>query len=425
MQNQHASFWENFSKNIYGKEVFAPSKDELTLDLDQASLFETTVKYCEDIQDNQWGVRLFVDDNALLDGSGLGRVDDARQYFPTKEDGGFEGYHQRMLSVCKEYCLIINDPERIDFPLYQWCREFLNPIFTHRGMNNIGVYNALFIGNYKQTNFGVHFDAESVFHIPLIGKKSMRFWAAETIQASPELAGSTDYADRLQDSVSLSSEAGGFVYWPKKAWHIAESDHDLSVSMALSLQEYSDITPYIINNLLLPQLKNGREVNDQFELGGRYDDTLQVKGIPFNAEDLIATATQIPGTVEQAFSRLQTLTCEDQAKILWVKLLSSFGFTTPPALDSSLSFDANQQYIADIRYPLLQQNLSDNTRVVASNGHYLQLADSPETQQMIHHIASHSELSGAELLALSEHLSSETQQAFLDFLCASRAISVA
>lgn len=422
MHNQHARFWENFAKNIYGKEAFAPNEENLGLSLDQQSLFNTTVNYCEDIQDKQWGVRLFVDDNDLLDGSGLGSISAARKYFPTLADESFEGYHRRMLTLCDEYCLIINDPERIDYNVYQWCRDFLHPLFTHRGMNNIGIYNALFIGNYKKTNFGVHFDAESVFHIPLIGKKSMRFWSAEYIQANPELSGVTEYSEHVDASVGLTCEPGSFVYWPKKAWHIAESEQGLCVSMALSLQEYSDITPYIINNLLLPQLKNGREIHDQFELAGRFDDSLQVTGIPFNAEELAKTAVTIPDVVDNTFARLQSLTSSDQAKTLWLTLLSSFGFTNPPALDNTLTFSATADYQIDNRYPVLNHLLSDNTRLIAANGHLYRLLNSSATLAMINTIASSTELSASQLLAASEHLETSTQQAFLDFLCASRAM---
>lgn len=425
MKNQHTHFWEHFSKEIYGKEVFTSSQENLTLEMDQQSLFETVVKYCEDIRDGQWGVRLYVGDEALLDGSGLGHVEAAKKYFPNKNDASFEKYHKRMTSLCEEYCLIINDPERIDYNLFQWCRSFLTPLFKNHGMNNIGIYNALFIGNYRKTNFGVHFDAESVFQIPVIGQKSMRFWSAEYIRENPELVDSTEYEDHLKNSVHLSSEPGDFTYWPKKAWHIAESDGEFSVAIALSLQEYSDITPYIVNNLLLPQLKNSREIHDQFELDGRPGDDLQVKGIPFDTKNLKETATQVPETVDKIFSKLQALTGSDQAKTLWLKILSSFGFTTPPKLDTSMKFSPKNTYHIDIKYPVLTHLLSDNTRLVASNGHFFQFTESLETQVMINTIATTSTLSGNEILLLSEHLDGETRQAFLDFLCASRALSLA
>ena len=160
------------------------------------------------------------------------------RFRPRAEDGGFAGYHQRVTAELARaggdghYGLIINNPELISAELYRWARAFVAPLYRRAGMNNSGNYLAMFIGNYLRTPFGVHWDPESVFSVPVVGRKAMRTWPSR----APELEGIRHArAYPTAGSQRMEAEPGGVLYWPSDAWHIAESEGELSVSVAVSL----------------------------------------------------------------------------------------------------------------------------------------------------------------------------------------------
>lgn len=157
---------------------------------------------------------------------------------PRREDGGFAGYHARVTAELARgggdghYGLIVNNPELISPELARWARAFVAPLYRRAGMNNSGNYLALFIGNYLRTPFGVHWDPESVFSVPVVGRKAMRTWPSR----APELEGIRHRRAYPPDGSQLmEAEPGGVLYWPSDAWHIAESEGELSVSVAVSL----------------------------------------------------------------------------------------------------------------------------------------------------------------------------------------------
>ena len=414
-------FWDNFLAHYHNQEIFASGPFAQASPLDADALFTTVVDYCRRAQNGQWGVRLFVDGKAWLSGSGLDDVEAARAYFPLPTDSNFVGYHRRMTTLCREYCLIINDPESLDFELYHWCRQFLRPIFQQNGMNNIGIYNALFIGNYAKTSFGVHFDPESIFQFPIVGPKTMRFWSAEYVRDNPDLAESLDYHTHRDAARSLTSHPGEFTYWPKKAWHIAENSGELSVALALSLHEYSDIRPYLVNNLLLPQLSGARKLNDQFELGGRPSAALEVAGVSYSSTPDVATY-DVPQVVSQVFQRLSHMTSPSAAAKFWLRLLSAFGFTSPPALQTG-EIDRQQRYRLYPDFPVLMQR-HDDALYIAANG-YLLACPAPyaHIRDFIRYLNTHNELQGAEIYQASHALETDTAKRLLAFLYATRALS--
>ncbi|MDE9467187.1 JmjC domain-containing protein [Xenorhabdus bovienii] len=415
------NFWSHFFADYHNQEIFASGGFYQGDPIDAHSLFTTVVNCCKHVENRQWGVRLFIDGKAKLSGSGLDDVDEVRMYFPTHEDAGFEGYHSKMEKLCREYCLIINDPERMDFNLYHWCRQFLKPIFQHNGMNNIGIYNALFIGNYSKTSFGVHFDPESIFQFPIVGSKTMRFWSAEYVFDNPELAESLHYQEHLSVSRSLISHPGEFTYWPKKMWHIAENSGEFSVAMALSLHEYSNITPYIVNNLLLPQLTHERHLNDQFELSGTPSQMLNVTSIEFQPTSFTAIH-EVPQDIRQAFQRLSYLTSHVQAKKFWLRMVSSFGFTSPP-IPQEGNFNRQQRYRLYPDFPMLMQQHGQDL-YIAANGHLLTCkTEHEQILSFINYINSHDILRGEEIYQASEKFDANLADQLLTFLYAAQVLT--
>lgn len=164
------------------------------------------------------------------------------RFRPRRSDGGFVGYHERVIRELgrgfgaigqpRRYALIVNNPELISPRLYRWAREVVAPLYGAVGMNNGGNYLALFIGNYLRTPFGVHWDPESVFSVPIVGRKVVRTWPSDA-PSLPAIRHRVAYP--TAGSQRLEASPGGVIYWPSDAWHCAESDGELSVSIAVSL----------------------------------------------------------------------------------------------------------------------------------------------------------------------------------------------
>src|SRR6185369_16732647 len=87
-----------------------------------------------------------------------------------------------------------------------------------------------FLGTYKVTPFGVHIDATTAFHFPVVGRKTMRFWDESAVARHAGLRGAHDYARFLDGSVAITARPGEALSWPSNRWHVGESDGSFAVT---------------------------------------------------------------------------------------------------------------------------------------------------------------------------------------------------
>jgi hypothetical protein len=177
----------------------------------------------------------------LIDNRPVLRLD---RYLPRASDGSFEGYHDRISAELnrgrppgrpqRRYACIVNNLEILSPELYQWSRTFIEPLYRAGGMNNLGNYLAVFIGDYHRTAAGVHVDPESNFFFPLAGTKRMRTWPS-TYPGIAALSGALEYDRALEGSTLLEARPGGWLYWPSDNWHVAEGDGSLSATLTVGL----------------------------------------------------------------------------------------------------------------------------------------------------------------------------------------------
>lgn len=386
IEENRNNFWDKIANEYYGKQGFCSDNLHCDKEIDQQSLFESVVKCCDQHEDGKWGVRLYLNGEEILDGRSTDRSEKVRHLFPTLEDGSFEAYNQRMESLGHEYCLVINDIERVDYPIWDWSRRFLSPLFHRRGMNHMGIFYCVFVGNYKKTIFGVHFDPECVFQIPVIASKKMRLWNAEYVQSHPEIRESMDYDSHLSESTAIEANPGGFNCWPKKNWHIAESDGHFHVSLALALQEYSDITPYLINNVICKQLNERRELIDHFEYEGLPDGKLQQIPLHIDPDDLVHSAAQIPESFLSSFQTIHEKLSAKNKEAFWMRLATAYGFTTcpEPILRESLpTLSESSTFSVEQEFPIIFKRMDDGSLLIAANGHVYEVKCSDWYEQVI------------------------------------------
>ncbi|MEB3282145.1 MAG: hypothetical protein VKK42_24830 [Lyngbya sp.] len=130
--------------------------------------------------------------------------------------------------VCiEDYALIVADWHQFDRALWEKIVVSLEGLTKLVGISASRMDTQLFLGNYKITPFGVHVDAASAFHFPIIGKKIIRFWPDSYAQKNPALHHARNYARFLENSSVIKAVPGQAIYWPSNYWHIGEGDGTL------------------------------------------------------------------------------------------------------------------------------------------------------------------------------------------------------
>jgi hypothetical protein len=303
-----------------------------------------------------------------LFGLGMAR----RWCLPAATDGSFTGYHERIKRRLnrrwrrllglreRRYYLAVNFQELLDFSLWSWEREFLARLYEQAGMNNAGAYNAVFLGDIDKTPFGVHIDPESVFHIPVVGRKAMRVWPADYADRNPALKGAQSYAEHVAASTFVEAGVGGFVYWPSSMWHVAEGDGSLSVSIALSLCVEPDRSA-------VARVGAGAA-------GG-------AKTVPFAPRDLQAAVQAVPSGLKldmpMAAQRGQSLAAA------WVSLATGMGFSHPPRALGGAELGEADTVCSTSRWPIVHVRTADGQLLIGANGHVFACDDRGEILSLV------------------------------------------
>lgn len=155
-----------------------------------------------------------------------------QKLLPQYHDGSFEGYNRRMGDHYgfEHYALIVADWHQFDRSIWERIVASLAGLTEHTGISASRIDTQVFLGTYKTTPFGVHVDAASAFHFPLMGAKVMRFWRSSFAAENPMLHHAHDYESFLHDSLVIQANPGEAIYWPSHYWHVGEGDGAFSVT---------------------------------------------------------------------------------------------------------------------------------------------------------------------------------------------------
>ena len=359
------AFWDAVAADFYGRHAFSSAQRHCAEPPPQSALFAAVVECCRRHLLGEWGVELDWQQDAMP-------AADAQTLYPTSEDGSFAGYQRRMAALGVRFRLVVHDPQRVNHLLWRWGSLFLQPLFQRRGMNKLGVATRVTISNRTGEGAGVGFAPECSIHLPLIGELQHLLWPAEYLQTHPALKGSTDYQAHLDRAECLATPEQGFSCIPKKYWYATLFRAPFNVSLTLALQEYADITPYIINTLICPPLNEHREASDHFEYAGMPDGRLHHVSLPIDIDNLQASAEQPPASLLASFAAIHHPLRPEQMSAFWMRLLSANGFNVcPEALPTDQCQTATAHSVIQLaaQFPLRWRKTMDNALSIAANGH--------------------------------------------------------
>jgi hypothetical protein len=384
MLRASSAFWETFVAEHWCRSTLAIERGFTDLPLDPQALFKATLAACNRCD---WGsgVRLFL-------GAERQDLEASHELLPRPEDGSLEGYDRRMRQGLghEDYSLVINNLEIFSFDLWSWSRGFLRSLFSRAGMNNLGIYYALYIGKYRTTFLGIHRDPESVFHLPVIGRKRIRTWLPSYVEQHPELRSATRYEDHLDASVLLAAGPGGMLYWPAELWHVGENDENFTASLALSLLTISPTDPLFTVYLRCLYQAQGELPSS----GTRFQ-------YPFNPEDLQDTGDHPPESLLRFGRSMVGLYSEESLRRLWLRLTTGYGFFNTPRPLEDVSIDEDEMLQGDPEYPIVWAQGINGVVDVSVNGKLLQLPQNLAIGTLLSRLNSGVPVRVRELQALS------------------------
>ena len=163
---------------------------------------------------------------------------DTETRLPLPEDRSFEDFAERhaRVSSTRRFFLTVGHFQRHTPTLWNNVRAFWKPVFDHSGVPQRS-HCALYVGNYDATPFGVHIDAGDNFTIGIVGKKTYFVWEPDVYLAHEASFKAGRWRDLVGLGTKLTIAPGQIMYWPRRLYHIAAPDGELTVSASLASYE--------------------------------------------------------------------------------------------------------------------------------------------------------------------------------------------
>ncbi|MDE9467186.1 hypothetical protein [Xenorhabdus bovienii] len=368
--NNSQSFWDAVANDFYGKRAFSSERLHCAEPLQQHLLFASVVECCQRHLQGEWGAEIHWQKNGKVPEQ---EITDSAALYPTLKDGDFVGYNQRMTALDVQYTLKIYDIQRVNYNFWRWGCLFLTQLFQRRGMNKLGISTYITVEN-RQLADEIGFAPECSVHMPIIGAQKHYLWSAEYMQRHPTLKGNSDYQTHIDQAECLVTPKHGFCCIPKKYWYSSQFTTKFNVTLTLSLQEYADITPYIINTLVCPPLNERREPNDHFEYLGLPGERLRHVNLSLNTGNLQSSVEQAPESLLTSFETIHNQVDQDHMYEFWMRISSAYGFNIcPEALPVAQRQTPTATSILQVspQFPLRWRQTSSDVLCIAANGHIL------------------------------------------------------
>jgi hypothetical protein len=255
----------------------------------------------------------------------------------------------------------------------------------------------LFIGSYSKTPFGVHRDPESIFHFPVVGRKTLRVWAGGYELKNPGINRAHDYSQFLSDSLKVEAGPGGLIYWASPDWHIGERSDDFSVSLALSLNCF---------NFSLAQPLAQRAVVDLSGLMGEQGGIL----VKYNPHDVNGSLGDMPSDFKTASNYMKNVNWDAVFQKQWIKLKTAFNFMNPPLPAQQKEINEKAAVIGNKKYPIISAKLDTGALAISANGHLVEI---PYNEDIVNLIDRVNEGERMSVTTLVQEFESEQKQLIL------------
>lgn len=356
------TFWKSFAKTYWEKKPLLVKKFSSPVsDIDDSHIFSMLVDYsdhCRKIKSAD-GFKLYIDGQLQYDQETL-------QMLPVKKDKSLQGYNQRMEEVFEDYCLVCDELLQVSQRSSKKLRTFTENLFSYVGFPNRFSELGLYLGNYRQTPFGVHVDGCGVFSFPVIGKKIFRLWSPEFARKNPSLDRSHDYGKFKKNSETMVASAGDMTYWPSSAWHIAESDGSFNATWSLGVW---------VDRTHQQNLETAFKPLLQSKLAANGTQTMN-----YSASQKVDEATVLPKNYLDSVAALKNISENEWHDTLlksWMELSSKSGFKNFPQIKPQPKLSLKSK-IENRSGAILWSNLkTKNKTVYAFQGHLIE--DAPST----------------------------------------------
>lgn len=263
-------FSREFSKSIFGKKPAELKPDKFCID--EKEIFNALFAYKNNI--NEIISKNFAADFITAIDRKISPKPQSDMLVSDK-DKDLDHYIQRLNSDLaeKEWCIAYFGLHTVNAVIWDKLKEFADRLGESLGYRPAGRVDIdLFIGKYKATHTGIHYDNAHNFAITLRGHKKMYTWEYN----NSHLIGLKypDYEMYKKDSIVINNKPDRICYFPHDALHVAESDDNISVVFNIAFWENSEkpknILSFLQNNIIFnPQqrvlcTKSGRVYfNDQ------------------------------------------------------------------------------------------------------------------------------------------------------------------
>lgn len=322
-------FWDTFAKKSWEKKpLLVKNFKSSIVEIDEFEIFKMLVEYsnkCRKLKSSD-GFKLYIDGQML-------HHTEVFQFLPVKSDKNLAGYHTRMEKYFSDYCLVCDELLQASQENWSKLQAFTNTLFSHVGLPNRFVEMGLYLGNYRQTPFGVHVDGCGVFSFPVVGHKNFRLWQPSFAKKNPSLDRSLSYSRFKKNSTTIKASHGDMTYWPSSAWHIAESDGSFNATWSLGVwvdRTHADNIEQALKPLL--KQKYGKSGEETSIKDNRIEDSGEVYSLP---ENYLQSISKIKSISE--------LELHDALMQSWLKLASKQGFKNATSLNLKLSLSSQLQ----------------------------------------------------------------------------------
>lgn len=344
------TFWQDFAQNIWEKKpLLLKNVKSKLLEIKDSEIFDLLVQYsdqCRKIK-NPEGFKFYINGVATY-------PQEVLQFLPLKKDKSLLGYHLRMNEMFEDYCLVCDELLKVNLQKQAILTEFTNQLYRHVGWTNRFSEMGLYLGNYRQTPFGVHVDNCGVFSFPVVGVKKFRLWKPAYVKKNPELNRAFRYGKHKNKSVLLKVSPGDISYWPSSAWHIAESDGDFSVTWSLGIW---------VDKTFREQLSEGlnKILDSKLGLAGMAATTVFE-----SLHDSSGRVDQLPSPFVDSIKKLKSISSRELHQAFlkyWLIHISQYGFKSLPRTDLKIRRDTRLRLANSQALVLWQSQPQDRTKV--------------------------------------------------------------
>jgi hypothetical protein len=364
-----ASTWEReprVYRGLFGGRLLCPEEELFRV------IAEETARYAQVAGSSAHGrrCRLSVDRSEVIEPLDL---------LPRAGDGDFHGWSRRMYREIpgRDFSLNMSSIQAGSTLLYGRYRQFLAGLFEEIGLPPGHVDSDVFIGDYRETPFGVHKDIVGNFSFLVSGPKRLLLWPYETLL--PYVRGTIDprpldyalplatFQDIREEPIVLEGVPGDVFYWPGHFWHCAEGGGTLSVTNNLAILLRGSPLSETFRSNLLAALR---------PLAG-------TSFFPIDPPRRRGLAMDMPGPLRAAAQRAAAELrssldgpLERELELTWLRYVSGGGFLQVPPPCEPPPLGDRDAVAAPEDAGLVWRRLAGGEIAVAANGHATCFADS-------------------------------------------------